>query len=306
MRNDTSEWSEDSRPTPGEEVASLSPGQRRERVKGLVAQAHGIVDRALELHLDGKDLVGTAVLFSGGNDSTVLAHLFRERATHAIHANTTVGIEETRQFVRDTCQDWGLPLLEETPDTTYRDLVIEQGFPGPGHHFKMYQRLKERGLRQARRKLVTNGRKERVLFLAGRRRDESARRAEIPFHEREGSVIWASPLALWTKLDMNTYRQMEGDVPHNEVSDHLHMSGECLCGAFAKPGELDLIGEFYPETAKQLRELEEEVRAAGWESPKCFWGHGKGGANLSEQRVGALCTSCLAPGTDHEQEEATR
>lgn len=289
-----SDLDHDATPTPVEEVARMTRPERQARLEGLVASAHQIVEDALQVHLGGRTLVSTAVLFSGGNDSTVLAHLFRDRADVAIHANTTVGIEATRQFVRDTCQEWGLPLLEETPETTYRDLVLDQGFPGPAQHFKMYQRLKERGLRQARRRLVTNGRRQRVLFLAGRRREESARRAQIPLHERVDSVIWASPLALWTKLDMNTYRLTHGDVPRNEVTDHLHMSGECLCGAFARPGELELIAQFYPETARELVALEAEVRAAGHPSPRCFWGHGKG-KNLTPQRVGALCSSCADP-----------
>jgi 3'-phosphoadenosine 5'-phosphosulfate sulfotransferase (PAPS reductase)/FAD synthetase len=57
---------------------------------------------------------GWCILFSGGNDSTVLAHMMRHRAQYAIHANTTIGIEATRQFVRDTCAGWELELLERT------------------------------------------------------------------------------------------------------------------------------------------------------------------------------------------------
>ncbi|ADD81107.1 phosphoadenosine phosphosulfate reductase [Rhodococcus phage ReqiPine5] len=285
-------------PTPIDEIARMTRPEREARVRDLIIQSHAIIDDAILVHGGGRGIVGEAVLFSGGNDSTVLAHLVRERASWAIHANTTIGIEETRQFVRDTCAAWGLPLLEEKPDTSYRDLVVEQGFPGPGHHFKMYQRLKERGLRQARRKLVTDGRRQRVVFLAGRRREESARRANIVLHERIDSVIWASPLAMWTKLDMNTYRTMMGDVPVNQVSDLIHMSGECLCGAFAKPGELDMIGQFFPDTAEEIRSIERDVQAAGWTGSHCRWGHGaKGSAKRDDEsdEVGMLCSSCQDP-----------
>jgi len=191
-------------------VAALSATEREQRVLDLVTHAHRVVIKAKRVHGSetGHDIVATCVLFSGGNDSTVLAHVMRDRVTHAVHANTTIGIEQTRQYVRDTCKDWGLPLIEEVAPVSYRELVLDQGFPGPGHHFKMYQRLKERCLRQARKKLVQNPRKQRVIFLAGRRRNESARRANVPEMEREGSVIWVSPLVHWTKLDMNTYRSM--------------------------------------------------------------------------------------------------
>ncbi len=106
-------------------------------------------DAALDDTLDrisraGKSVAGVCVLFSGGNDSTALAHLFRSRATHAVHANTTIGLEPTRDFVRNTCEEWGLPLIEKTPPREtdhYKALVLDRGFPGPAHHYKMFQRL---------------------------------------------------------------------------------------------------------------------------------------------------------------------
>lgn len=269
-------------------VASLTRTQREERVTRLIEQAHHIVDSAWEL-ADGRMRAAWCILYSGGNDSTVLAHMMRHRADYAVHANTTIGIEATRQFVRDTCTQWELPLLERTPPTSYRELVLERGFPGPAMHFKMFQRLKERCLEQVRNELVTHPHRERVMFIAGRRRAESKRRTNIPVHERDGSIIWSSPLVMWTKLDMNTYRLMAGDVPVNPVSDKLHMSGECLCGAFAKPNELDEIRFWFPEMAAEIDQLESEVRAAGHKEPFCRWGHGQG---KPTEKTGKLCTSC--------------
>lgn len=286
-------------PTATDVVASLSPEQRRERVLDLVAQSHRILRDAIGEHLDGHDLAGVVLLYSGGNDSTTLAHMLRDVATHAAHANTGIGIEDTRQFVRDTCADWGLPLIEKHPPVSYRDLLLEhakgapRGFPGPAMHWLMYTRLKERCLDQVRAELVENGRKQRVVFLAGRRREESARRTRIVLHERRKSIIWVSPIANWTKLDLNTYRQMF-DVPHNPVTDRIHMSGECLCGAFAKPNELEEIRFWYPDVAAQIDALAAEVRAAGVPEPRCHWGHGSG---RPSERVGMLCSSCTLPST---------
>lgn len=276
--------------TPPDAVARLTARQREARVEWLTDQAHSIVNVAWSVHGGGRSLAAKCVLFSGGNDSTVLAHLMRSRVDYAVHANTTIGIEQTRQFVRDTCASWGLPLIEKVAPVSYRELVIEQGFPGPAMHFKMYQRLKERCLRLVRAQLVRDSRQERVLFIAGRRRSESKRRENIPLHERDGSVVWASPLAMWTKLDMNTYRLMHGDVPVNGVSEMLHMSGECLCGAFAKEGELEEIRFWFPEVAAEIEELEREVRAAGHVEPFCRWGHRSGGKPAVKN--GMLCSSC--------------
>lgn len=277
----------------------------------LIEESHAIVDEAIATHAEGRDVVATVVLFSGGNDSTVLAHLMRQRATHAAHANTGIGIEATRQFVRDTCAGWGLPLIEKHPPagSTYRELVLDQGFPGPAQHWKMYQRLKERCLRQVRRDLVTDPRRQRVLFLAGRRRDESSRRAMVPEMERTGSVIWASPLVGWSKLDLNAYRRANPDCPRNEVADTLHMSGECLCGAFAKRDELDEIGWWFPEVEAHIRDLEEQARAARPDLPahRCRWGWGgeQDAPALKavdrQYRSGLLCSSC-----EHRHEAVAR
>jgi 3'-phosphoadenosine 5'-phosphosulfate sulfotransferase (PAPS reductase)/FAD synthetase len=280
--------------TPARVVAALTGEQREQRVRKLVEQAHMIVDQAISRHIlnEERRVAAEVILFSGGNDSTVLAHLMRGRADYAAHCNTTIGIEQTRQFVRDTCSAWGLELLERIAPISYRELVIGHGFPGPGHHFKMYQRLKERPMRLIRQELVKDPRRERVVFIAGRRRSESARRTGIPLADRVGSIVFTSPLAMWTSLDMNTYRLIHRDsdpVPVNEVSELLHMSGECLCGSFAKENELEEIRLWFPDVAQEIDEIRVEVRAAGHKYPRDTWGNRAGAATT---KTGMLCSSC--------------
>lgn len=280
-------------PTPLDEVYKLDRTQREQRVTWLMKQSTDIYNMGVDL-AGGREIVANVVLYSGGNDSTTLAHLMRHQgiATHAAHANTGTGVEETIQFVRDTCEGWGLPLIEKHPPTSYEELVLERGFPGPAMHFKMYTRLKERCLEQVRNELITTPRKQRVIFIAGRRRAESARRSDIPLTETKGSVVWVSPLAMWHKEDMRTYRLMMRDVPVNPVAETLGMSGECRCGAFAKPGEQEEVRKHYPKAAAYIDELEEKVKAAGIPEPFCRWGHGQGKPTW---QTGPMCTSCKMP-----------
>jgi 3'-phosphoadenosine 5'-phosphosulfate sulfotransferase (PAPS reductase)/FAD synthetase len=284
-------------------VGRLSPTHREQRVELLIAESRTLLERGRSdlVTQDGKDLAGICVLFSGGNDSTVLAHLFRRDIAAAIHVNTGIGVEATRTFVRDTCQAWAVPLIEKSPPpgSTYRELVLDRGFPGPGQHGKMFQRLKERGLRSARADLISNSRRQRIVFLAGRRREESRRRANIPILERQSTIVYVSAIALWTKLDLNTYRSMIGDVPRNPVAESLHMSGECLCGSFAKPGELDEIGWWYPEVRAHIHDLEREAQAVArtgrFPIERACWGWGAAAAQpLNPSRSGVLCSSCDA------------
>jgi 3'-phosphoadenosine 5'-phosphosulfate sulfotransferase (PAPS reductase)/FAD synthetase len=279
--------------------------QREARVTGLIDESRRILSGAIAEHITGagRTLAATAVMFSGGNDSTVLAHLFRHHVTHAAHANTGVGIEQTRDFVRNTCEEWGLPLIERKAprdEDSYRALVLDRGFPGPAMHWKMYQRLKERAFREIRRELIGGrGRSERIVFLAGRRREESERREDIQEVDREGAIVWVSPLVNWTKLDMNTYRLMAGDVPRNEVADLIHMSGECLCGAFASPGERAEVSSWYPVAFEQMAELEAAI-ANRTDIPdhRKTWGWGADPALKALEgkpsRTGRACSSCAS------------
>jgi 3'-phosphoadenosine 5'-phosphosulfate sulfotransferase (PAPS reductase)/FAD synthetase len=297
-------------------VAAESMVVREARLNDLVVEAHEVVDRAIreevQEHKDGRGrnrtLAAVVILFSGGNDSTVLAHLMRHRATHVAHANTGIGIEETRVFVRNTCAAWNLPLLEYVPPagSQFEDLILErrdngevEGFPGPARHWKMYQRLKLRAVEQVQRTLLTNPYQQRLLLLAGRRLSESARRTsrEIPAIERKTSAVWVSPLRNWSAVDMNTYRLVNEDCPRNRVADLLHMSGECLCGAFAKKGELDEIACWFPEVAAHIETLASRVRAAGAPAERCQWGWGAYRDERKRERplvpaVGPMCTTC--------------
>lgn len=253
------------------EVMYLTRPQREERLDDLVQQSQDILAAAIEQHVtnEGRIVAALTAGYSGGNDSTALVHMFRHQLDYALHANTTVGIESTRDFVRNTCEEWGLSLIERTPPREqdhYRALVLTHdrgkkgqalgGFPGPAMHFKMFQRLKERAIESIQAELVSNPRRERMVCILGRRRTESQRRAQVNAVDRRGSRVNVSPLINWTKADLNTYRLRNSDIPQNKASGLIHMSGECLCGSFASPGEREEIVYWFPGDFEQIAELE--------------------------------------------------
>ena len=163
----------------------------------------------------------------------------------------------------------------------------------------MYQRLKERALHAAKNELVLRPQSERMIFLAGRRLSESARRTarDIPEVERCKSIVWVSPLRNWTAFDLNTYRMRFPDCPRNEVADMLHKPGECLCGAFNSLGELDELS-YWPiagDAVAGIRALERDAVAAGIPEPRCHWGWGAN-RDRSQARSGPMCSSCEMAG----------
>ncbi len=233
-------------------------------------------------------------LFSGGHDSLVLVHLVKDYLTGerdgVLHINTGIGIEQTRDFARGVAHDWWLRFYEwRNPDPrgNYERCLMEWGFPGPQVHQLMYQRLKERALEDCLRSLRSK-RGERFALFTGVRANESVRRMgnrrEI---SRKGGQVWINPLTHFTSDEMHEYRERH-DLPRNEVADHLHMSGECLCGAFARPGQKEEIRFFYPETAAYLDELEVKVKAMG--HPNCRWGQKV--ASQTWRETGPMCSSC--------------
>lgn len=227
-------------------------------------------------------------LFSGGHDSLVSTHYALQRvpSLKIAHLNTGIGIEATRKFVRETVQGWDKELLEYRADEyvradgipdpqIYAEIVKEQGFPGPAMHTTMYNRFKERPLRQLIRELPRS-RKDKTLLVTGVRSQESQRRMRHvePVQIWEGTKIWVAPIWDFSAHDINRYIEKHG-LKRNMVSDLLHGSKECLCGAYAHPGELEEIALWFPEDAEKIKRLQIEVRDSGfpwgWEEGPPDW-----------------------------------
>lgn len=235
--------------------------------------AFALLDEAYDTHQPSH----VFCLFSGGHDSTTATQIGMEWAKTrrlrplVAHVNTGTGIKETRDHVLRLADQQGWELIELHPPRSYRSLVLEMGFPGPGYHDRLaYPRLKARCFRYLGR-MAPEGR--RVMLITGIRREESSRRIahveRIQVDANEKDLLWAAPIWDWTKVDCNHFMADRG-LPRNPVSDLLHISGECLCGAMARPDELAEIGRWFPEKAGEIMALEDEAEAAGLRA--CRWG----------------------------------
>lgn len=255
-------------------------------------------------------------LYSGGHDSfsaCVIASL-HPKFSGAIHINTGIGIEFTREHVRKTSLERGWKLREYhamdnmnkhgLPDPMdYDKLVIGFGFPGPSGHGVMYTRLKERQLRRLERDCGCCGRKRiRVLYVSGQRSQESTRRmghmSDNPNFSTEPRRVWCSPIHDWSKQDTSDLIA-HVKAERNLVVDLIHKSGECLCGAFAKKGELAELA-LWPQTRpayERIVTLQKKVRANGfpwgWEDrpPQEFLEEKAGQIFIPEMKQ-HLCWKC--------------
>lgn len=232
-------------------------------------------------------------MFSGGHDSVTSTHIasLHPAFSGVLHINTGIGIEETRDYVRATCERFGWPLVEKhAPDGLYERNCLQYGMPGgPAQHGIIYQLLKDDQIRAVVRE-HKRFRGDRVGLVTGARTHESQRRMRIhptPIR-REGAQLWINPILNWTAADVNAY-MAEHAIPRNPVVDKLHRSGECLCGALARPEELDEIGFWFPEVKARIMALEQQCYQHGL---PYRWGSAPGAFADTAQRWLPMCESC--------------
>lgn len=241
--------------------------------------------------------------FSGGNGSRPTVHWAMNNVPgcEVMHLNTGIGIEAGRQYVRDTCKQYGWPLHEiralEDCGVDYDAIVREYGFPGPDSHLYMYTLLKERCVAELMRRAKRgHKRSAKVMFITGIRHTDSIVRTGYAGHEitKIKAQIWASPIYWWTDAERDAYDTASG-MPRNPTADALGMSGECGCGAYAQRGELARWEKVDPSFGVRIRRLESECFARGftwrWEGRPPKGGHNPAQGILDLSQM-PLCTNC--------------
>lgn len=280
------------------------PLDRAQRADYLVSVARDRIATAIE-EWQPRALFG---MFSGGHDSLTCTGIANEYfdLTGTAHINTGIGVPQTREFVRETCAEQQWRLLEYkamencqadgTPDPQdYREIVRKHGFPGPHGHQMMYARLKQRQIQRLCRDFKVK-RMDKIMLIAGCRSEESVRRMRNtkPCSKEKGTCrVWVNPIHDFTKADCHLVMETL-KLRRSPVVDLLHKSGECLCGAFASPGELAELAIWFPAVAAEIRVLEAEVKA------KFGWGwEGRPPAACKRKKISAgqmdmpLCHNCL-------------
>ncbi len=231
----------------------------------LLTHALAVIDEAVGMCRYAR----MAPLFSGGHDSycaCFVAAQHRKFDGNVYHINTGIGSKATRDFVEQVCRDEGWKLNVLKSKNTFEQIIRFSGFPGPGAHKWMYLRLKDKCIDQITKK----GRKHhKTLLVTGCRSQESARRMghvqkikvgdgvlDKKGRVRRGHRIWVNPCHDWSsgdQIDFMDYNQLA----RNPIKlSPLAMSGECFCGSFARPDELDMIRKFAPDVAVEIDRLQ--------------------------------------------------
>jgi len=231
-------------------------------------------------------------LFSGGVDSVVSTHktMTELDGNVVVYLDTKTGIPENRKYVERVCDEFGWQLWTLRTSEDFEEWVQEHGFPGPGHHFMAYNKLKDRQIQ----KLATVAEPPLNLY-AGYRKLESDRRMKTvePKQEYDRWTVHA-PIHDWSKQDCLDYID-EHELPTNDLWDTLGRSGDCFCGCFGSPEELlDLRAAGCDGHAEWLEDLEDSVER---DDEKCRWAWGAMSENEKRaERVDDdqlnLCSNC--------------
>ena len=264
------------------------------QINDLITRGHAIIDLAI---LAGAKSI--TPLFSGGHDSLcacLVASRHRAFEGEVFHIDTGIGASATRIYIEERCAEYGWNLRIFKSNFTYERFVMEKGFPSPGAHQWVYNRLKDRALYS-----ITKGRGPTSL-IAGCRQHESKRRmghveplqvgetSKKTGRVRNANRLWTNPCWDWTSETQHAFLTAS-DIIRNPIKmSPLAMSGECFCGAFARPGEIELVKKFAPDVAEKIDRLERLVAPQGG---RCKWGtRAKDERGIVISPTGPMCSSC--------------
>lgn len=226
-------------------------------------------------------------LLSGGKDSLSTAQALEDQGLLAGVASFETGVStpDWKPFVEKVCEErkWRHKFYKTTE--SYDALVLEYGFPGPGRHKKFMDRLKGRCIRQFRREFPDG------ILASGTRGGESKRReiGTSPVSMWEGAPIVA-PIYHWSTDETWAYFRDRGFERAPGYST-LQISGDCLCGSFAREGEREALEFHYPTLGERFRGLTEQIgkRIA---SGRHLWGWGWKQPVKKDKVTSAICVEC--------------
>ncbi len=231
-------------------------------------------------------------LVSGGKDSLTSAHVLasQNRLAGCVFVDTGIALPEVQGFVKDVCQERGWPLEVYRTPAVYESLVVAYEFPGPAMHNMFMNYLKMRGVRLWKK--MHPGEQ----LASGVRQEESARRLAIVEPESiiEGVRVEA-PIFDWSTQKVWDYISAN-NIPKSPGYKTLHLSGDCLCGAFAHPEERQILQTFHPDVWKRLKLLEDYLEASGIVKNQWAWKWGnRGGPKKTESSTAErlACETCL-------------
>jgi len=208
--------------------------------------------------------------FSGGRDSAVSSHIAYQFAKamgldfKLVFIDTTIGLEETKEYVRRYAEWLGVELITLRPEKTFEEFVMLYPYwPSLQHARWCFAKLKRKPLVRYLRQFppltviqVLGIRKGESLF----REKEFTKIFEIYCEEDRPCQYSWFPVLHVSLNDLERYIRRYG-IPRPEVWNKLGFSGECFCLAGMPKWTLDRLIQFYPYMAERLAKIDDIIHA---------------------------------------------
>jgi 3'-phosphoadenosine 5'-phosphosulfate sulfotransferase (PAPS reductase)/FAD synthetase len=211
--------------------------------------------------------------FSGGRDSALTCYIAKKVADvrgwsfRLVHIDTTIGLEETEEYVKRYAEWLGAELVVLRPDYTFEEYVAK--YPYWPHVYPpwarwCYHKLKRIPLERYLKQHYRDG----DLLVLGVRRDESA------FREREYNAVFTEKYysdakvnaKLWLPLlyvDDETLDKLmkKFGIPESPVWYLIGSSGECFCLAGASKKKVERAVRAFPKLCIRLMRIDDIIHA---------------------------------------------
>lgn len=225
-------------------------------------------------------------LVSGGKDSLSTAQALDRagKLEACVALETGLSTPDWKEFVMRVCDERGWRLEFYRTPSSYDELVVRYGFPGPAMHNIFMSYLKGRCVRQFKKA------RPAAVLASGVRSGESVRRAGTlrPVGLWENVPILA-PIYQWTTDETWAYFREHG-FERAPAYSTLQISGDCLCGSFAREDEVSALRFHYPEIAARFDGLTEEIKTT--HPKRSQWGWGWNRPREKGKRERFLCVEC--------------
>lgn len=207
------------------------------------------------------------MLYSGGNDSTATLHavlkaqkeLDKKIDIKLMYWNTTMNLDENKEFVYHTSNKYGLELIELKPESHFRpeSLYDRFGFLGVGGHKMALGFLKWFGFRKFARENKT----ENLIYVSGRRLLESDARTKMisnkDLDRPEPNMNFVSPLFYLDNPQRDKYLS-KYNLYSSPCYETVHTDGNCQCGCYSQKDELDMMYIFHKPMFEYIHKLEDK------------------------------------------------
>ena len=187
-----------------------------------------------------------------------------------VYCDTSTGLPENLDWIREVCAEFGWPLEVLPPKLTLLEFALRYGFPKAPAHLWAMRYFKEHPIEAFAAETDT-----RTFYSGVYRHESDTRYTRVDGEATDrGTFEYRSPCHDWKEYQFDDYVQDHG-LPCNPHADCLGRSPDCYCCAVGSRDEvvIDLKDNDYDRHAEHLLSIEKKAQEEiGTQEDHCWLG----------------------------------